>query len=33
MKKETPYLILYGRTYNEAMEIVYRRQLRHCEPA
>jgi hypothetical protein len=33
MKTETPYLALYGRTYTEAMEIVYRRQLRHSEPA
>jgi hypothetical protein len=33
MEKETPYLVLYGRTYDEAMEIVYRRQLRNCEPA
>ena len=33
MKNTTPYLVLYGRTYTEAMEIVCRRQLRNCEPA
>jgi hypothetical protein len=32
MRKETPYLVLYGRTYSEAMEVVHRRRLQHCEP-
>jgi hypothetical protein len=33
MKKETPYLVLYGCTYSDAMDIVHRRRLRHCELA
>jgi hypothetical protein len=32
MKNLDPYLVVYGRTYAEAMDVVHRRRLMQCEP-
>jgi hypothetical protein len=31
MKNQSPYLVVYDRTYEEAQDVIYRRCLRNCE--